>query len=120
MDTTLLRPFRAPLALFAAVVLLLALAVAPATATEADAPADAGDTAEAVDAEAGADEGGEGEAGGAGGEESDKIQLPSTERDRVGLILIVLMLVGGGLAVWNARKQLKGEREQASGEWRWR
>jgi hypothetical protein len=30
------------------------------------------------------------------------------------------MVVGGGFAFVNARRQLKGERSQATGEFRWR
>lgn len=55
-----------------------------------------------------------------GGGESEKIQLPSTPRDRVGMILIGAMLLAAALALWNARKQLRGDRKQASGEFRWR
>ena len=49
-----------------------------------------------------------------------KIQLPSTPRDRVGIFLIGFMVLAGLLGLWNARKQLRGERKQASGEFRWR
>lgn len=49
-----------------------------------------------------------------------KIQLPATPRDRVGLFLIGFTVLAGLLALWNARKQLRGERKQASGEFRWR
>lgn len=50
----------------------------------------------------------------------DKIQLPSTPRDRVGFFLIAFMVLAGLLGLWNARKQLRGDRKQASGEFRWR
>lgn len=115
--------------LLAALFLLAGLAATPAGATEAGATgtaesgategAEAGATGTA-EAEGGAEEG-DAEAGGAGEEgEREKIELPSSPRDQVGLILIVAMIVGGLLALWNARKQLQGERKQATGEWRWR
>lgn len=50
----------------------------------------------------------------------EKIQLPSTPRDRVGVFLIGFMVIAGLLGLWNARKQLRGDRKQASGEFRWR
>jgi hypothetical protein len=64
----------------------------------------------------------EGEDGDHGGEESEggKIQLAETPRDQVGLILLGGLVVGGGLAAMNARRQLKGERPAATGEFRWR
>ncbi len=57
------------------------------------------------------------------GEEAEgdgRIQLAETPRDRLGLVLLGALFVGGGLAVVNARRQLKGERPQATGEFRWR
>jgi hypothetical protein len=53
-------------------------------------------------------------------EDSGRIQLTETPRDRVGLLLLGALVVGGGLAWANARRQLKGERPQATGEFRWR
>lgn len=59
--------------------------------------------------------------GGEGGEEgSGKIQLPERQHDLVGLLLIGALGAGGLAALVNARKQLRGERDQASGEFRWR
>ncbi len=49
-----------------------------------------------------------------------RIGLVDTPRDRFGLIMWTLLFVGGGAAFLNARRQLKGEREQATGEFRWR
>jgi hypothetical protein len=49
-----------------------------------------------------------------------RLQLAETPRDRLGLALLAALLVGGGLAAANGRRQLKGERPQASGEFRWR
>lgn len=54
------------------------------------------------------------------GEEGGRRPLADTPRDRVGLLLLTALLVGGGLAVANGRRQMKGERPQASGEFRWR
>ncbi|MEX2550129.1 MAG: hypothetical protein WD638_07870 [Nitriliruptoraceae bacterium] len=56
----------------------------------------------------------------AGAEEDGRIQLAETPRDRLALVLLAALLVGGGLAAANGRRQLKGERPQASGEFRWR
>jgi hypothetical protein len=52
--------------------------------------------------------------------EQIKTSLPQTQHDRVGLIILAITALAalGGLA--NARRQLKGERDQASGEFRWR
>jgi hypothetical protein len=61
------------------------------------------------------------EGGGGGGEDGPtKIELPDRPRDQVGLVLLGLLVGGGLLAFVNARKQLRGERKQASGEFRWR
>ena len=49
-----------------------------------------------------------------------RLQLAETPRDRLALVLLAALLVGGGLAAANGRRQLKGERPQASGEFRWR
>ncbi|MFP4149605.1 MAG: hypothetical protein ACLFUG_09605 [Nitriliruptoraceae bacterium] len=53
-------------------------------------------------------------------EETGRRALAETPRDRVGLVLLAALVVGGGLALANGRRQLKGERPQASGEFRWR
>ncbi len=74
-----------------AAVLVLAVAVGPAAATEA------------------------------GGEEGpQKIELPDRQHDFVGLFIIGALGLGALAALDNARRQLKGERKQASGEFRWR
>lgn len=49
-----------------------------------------------------------------------RIALADTPRDRLGLLLLGALFGGGGLAFVNARRQLKGERDQATGEFRWR
>lgn len=54
------------------------------------------------------------------GDENGRITLAETPRDRLGLLLLGALFVGGGIAFVNGRRQLKGERDQASGEFRWR
>jgi hypothetical protein len=74
-----------------AAVLVLAVAVGPVAATEA------------------------------GGEEGpQKIELPERQHDFVGLFILGALGLGAVLALDNARRQLKGERKQASGDFRWR
>ncbi len=88
--------------LAAATVLGLTLSAAPALAAE-DVVSEGGE--EAAEAEA--------EGGG-------KIQLAEGPRDRVGLIVLGFLgaiTVGGGIT---AARQLRGQRPQASGEFRWR
>jgi hypothetical protein len=53
-------------------------------------------------------------------EESGRIPIAETPRDRIGLILLGALAIGGGAAAVNAGRQLKGERPQASGDFRWR
>ena len=53
-------------------------------------------------------------------EEGGRIVLADNPRDRLGLLLLTAMIVGGGVALANGRKQLKGRNQQASGEFRWR
>jgi hypothetical protein len=55
-----------------------------------------------------------------GGADSDRIQIAQTPRDQVGLLLLTLLFVAGWLAISNSRRQLKGERPTATGEFRWR
>ena len=52
--------------------------------------------------------------------EDHRTQLAETPRDRLGLLLLGSLVVGGGLGLANSRRQLKGDRPQASGEFRWR
>jgi hypothetical protein len=53
-------------------------------------------------------------------DESGRRALADNPRDRLGLLLLTALVVAGGLALANGRRQLKGERPQASGEFRWR
>lgn len=53
-------------------------------------------------------------------EDDHRISMADTPRDRFGLLLLGALFLGGGIAVVNARRQLKGERGQATGEFRWR
>lgn len=101
------------LALLAATMLALGLLLTgAAAATEGPAPTDA--PTEQT-----------GEEGAPHGEEegSGKIQLPlDTEkpRDAIGLVMLGVVAAGVALAFENMRRQLKGERRQATGEWRYR
>lgn len=52
--------------------------------------------------------------------EHEKIPLPETQRDLVGLVILGLTGLAFLAGAYNAFRQLKGEREQASGEYRWR
>jgi hypothetical protein len=58
--------------------------------------------------------------GGGGSGERERIQLAETPRDQLGLLLLGALGAGGALALVNARRQLRGERPQATGEFRWR
>ncbi len=50
----------------------------------------------------------------------EKVSLPETQHDLVGLFLLALVGLFTLAGFVNARRQLKGERDQASGEFRWR
>ena len=54
------------------------------------------------------------------GEDDHRTALADSPRDRLGLLLLGSLVVGGALAYANARRQFKGERPQATGEFRWR
>ncbi|MBW3659536.1 MAG: hypothetical protein KY457_12920 [Actinobacteria bacterium] len=60
------------------------------------------------------------ESGGGGEGEGGKIELATNQHELVGLILLGALGIGGLAALVNARKQLRGERKQATGEFRWR
>jgi hypothetical protein len=100
------------LLLVGAALLALTLVAGPVVAAEdpaggEEAPAEGGE--------------GEGEVVGEHGEaEGGKIQLAETPRDVIALLFLGALLVGGGLAFANGRRQLRGERPTASGEFRWR
>jgi hypothetical protein len=53
-------------------------------------------------------------------DDDGRIALADSPRDRVGLILLGSLFAATGIAFLNGRRQLKGERSQASGEFRWR
>jgi hypothetical protein len=97
-----------------AVVALLALTllVVPAVAQVEDLSVLAVEETPDETTEAGETESGETESG--------RRALADTPRDRVGLLLLAALFIGGGLALANGRRQMKGERPQASGEFRWR
>lgn len=52
--------------------------------------------------------------------EHSRIPLVESGRDAFFLLMLTALIVGTGLGLANARRQLKGERPQASGEFRWR
>lgn len=56
----------------------------------------------------------------AAGDGDHRVAIADTPRDRLGLLLLGALVLGGGYAFVNARRQLKGERSQATGEFRWR
>lgn len=49
-----------------------------------------------------------------------KTPLPESQHDLVGLVILALTGLATLAAIANARRQLKGERDQASGDFRWR
>lgn len=85
----------------------LVLLAGPVTAVEE--PAEDAPAEEPGEAESDADE-----------EAGERIPIAETPRDRIGLILLGALVLGGGAAAVNARRQFKGERPQATGEFRWR
>jgi hypothetical protein len=90
--------------LLAATAIAVSLSAAPALAAEDPVAEDGGEIVEE----------------GAAEEEAGKIQLAETPRDRVGLIVLgFLGAITAGAAMTTSR-QLKGERPQATGEFRWR
>lgn len=88
----------------AAALAAIFLVAGPVSAAE-EAPADTGEEAPADDH---AEEGG------------GKLKIADTPRQQLGLVFLGALGVGGALAFANARRQLKGERPQATGEFRWR
>ncbi len=56
----------------------------------------------------------------AGDDDDHRISLVDTPRDRFKVLMIGVLFIGGGVALVNARRQMKGERDQATGEFRWR
>jgi hypothetical protein len=101
------------LLLVGAALLALTLVAGPALAAE--------DPAGGEEAPAEGGGGEEDEIVGEHGEaEGGKIQLVGSPRDAIALVFLGALLVGGGLAFANGRRQLRGERPAASGEFRWR
>lgn len=49
-----------------------------------------------------------------------KYTLPESTHDAVGIFLIAISLIGLAFGLDNARRQLKGERGQSDGKWRYR
>src|SRR5690554_6511835 len=88
--------------LVGALVVALSLVAAPAMAVE-DEPAGE------VPVEAPAEDDGD-----------HRIAIAESPRDRLGLLFLGALALAGLLGLANARRQLKGERPAASGEFRWR
>ncbi|MFA9444684.1 hypothetical protein [Egicoccus sp. AB-alg6-2] len=91
----------------AAALAALILVAGPVAAAEDPAAPEAGEGSEEV-------------VGDHGEGTSDRYQIAETPRQQVGLLLLGALGVGTWLAAGNARRQLKGERPQATGEFRWR
>ena len=53
-------------------------------------------------------------------EDDGRIDLVEGPRDYLALVLLGALLAGGAFALRNARRQLSGDRTQASGGFRWR
>jgi hypothetical protein len=104
MDMTLPAPFRRLATLTGALALALALALTPATVASADAgpSPDGGDTLVLA------------------AEERERRPIAPTQRDQLGLLLYGLMALSVVAGVATMRRQLKGERPQTDGEFRWR
>jgi hypothetical protein len=54
------------------------------------------------------------------GDGDHRVAIAETPRDRLGLIFLGALVLAGLFGLMNARRQLKGERPSASGEFRWR
>jgi hypothetical protein len=104
MDTTLPTPIRALAVIAGALALALTLALAPAST----ALADVGQSDEAGDTLVLA------------AEERERRPIAPTQRDQLGLVLYTLMALSVIAGVATMRRQLKGERPQTDGEFRWR
>lgn len=51
---------------------------------------------------------------------STKYKLPESTHDAVGVFIIAIGIIGLLFGLDNARRQLKGERDQTDGKWRYR
>ena len=81
-------------------------------AEETETPAEEAPADEAPAEDAPADE--------APAEDDGRVELAEGPRDILALLLLAALIGGGYLALRNARRQLSGDRPQASGEFRWR
>jgi hypothetical protein len=104
MNMTLPAPTRAFALIIGALALTLALLLAPATPALADGATDENATAALVLA----------------AEERERRPIAPTQRDQFGLLLYTLMALSVVAGVATMRRQLKGERPQTDGEFRWR
>lgn len=103
------RPRARAVGLLAAAALALVLTPAPALAADDPGGEDPAveETTDAIEGVDAAEEGG-------------RITMAETPRDRVGLVLLGFLVVITFGAAITMRRQLKGERPQATGEFRWR
>ena len=104
MNITLPAPTRAFALIIGALALTLALLFAPATPALADGATDENATA-ALELAA---------------EERERRPIAPTQRDQFGLLLYTLMALSVVAGIATMRRQLKGERPQTDGEFRWR
>ena len=104
MDTTLPAPTRTLALLLGALALAVTLVLAPATpALAVSGPGDdAGDSLVLA------------------AEERERRPIAPSQRDQLGLVLYTLMALSVVAGVATMRRQLKGERPQTDGEFRWR
>ncbi len=99
-----MNAIRIPALLLSAALAVLVLGLGPAVAD--DDPVD--DAVEEVEADEPDDA------------DDHRITIAETPRDRVGLLLLGALVAGGIIAWVQGRRQMKGQHEQASGEFRWR
>jgi len=103
MDTSLPAPTRALMIRLGALAFALVLLMAPASAlADTASGSDGGDTLVLA------------------AEERERRPIAPTQRSQFALVLYVLMGVGVVVAGATMRRQLKGQRPQTDGEFRWR
>jgi hypothetical protein len=116
-----MKTLTSPTLLAGAAAVVLSLSAGPALADElvfavdeVEEPADDGAVDEEAEAEIVEEE------AEAPASDDHRIAIAETPRDRVGLLVLGSLAAAGLFGLMNARRQLKGERPQASGEFRWR
>jgi hypothetical protein len=104
METSTRFPFRLPARAVGLALAAAAVALAAVLAISGPALADTGDGPSVVLA----------------AEERERRPIAPTQRDQFGLVLYAFMVVSVIAGVATMRRQLKGERPQTDGEFRWR